>query len=76
MQANDSNTPLHLLQPDYEIPYGIPTKEGITDKLVKVLKYLEKATPAWLVDEVSNESADERYRVERKQQPRDYARQQ
>ena len=26
---NDSNTPLHLLQPDYKIPYGVPAKEDV-----------------------------------------------
>ena len=23
-EVNDTNTPLHLMQPDYDTPYGIP----------------------------------------------------
>ena len=30
---NDTNTPLHLLQPDYKIPYGVPAKEDIKAEL-------------------------------------------
>ena len=29
-QQNDVTTPLHLMQPEYETPYNIPTAEGIT----------------------------------------------
>jgi unsaturated rhamnogalacturonyl hydrolase len=50
MQTNDTNTPLHLLKPDYDTPYGAPSKEQITNKLRKILNYLEESTPALLVD--------------------------
>ncbi len=46
----DSNTPLHLLKPDYPVPYGPPTVEGVTAVLHRVLDYLEAATPARIVD--------------------------
>ena len=42
---NDSNTPLHLLQPDYVIPYGVPTKEDIKADLDRILKFVDKETP-------------------------------
>ena len=42
---NDSNTPLHLLQPDYIIPYGVPTKEDIKADLDRILKFVDKETP-------------------------------
>jgi rhamnogalacturonyl hydrolase YesR len=46
----DSNTPLHLLKPDYPVPYGPPTVEGVTAVLHRVLDYLEGATPPRIVD--------------------------
>lgn len=49
-KATDSNTPLHLTQPDYQTPYGIPTKESITQTLDRVHDYLESSTPAIVVD--------------------------
>ena len=42
---NDSNTPLHLLQPDYNIPYGVPDVKVIKADLDRVLAFLEKSTP-------------------------------
>jgi len=46
----DSNTPLHLLKPDYPVPYGPPEVEAVTGVLHRVLDYLEAATPARVVD--------------------------
>jgi unsaturated rhamnogalacturonyl hydrolase len=54
IQTNDSNTPLHLIDPDYDMPYGIPSKEEITIHLERILAYLEKATPAILVNKTNN----------------------
>ena len=42
---NDSNTPLHLLQPDYKIPYGVPTKEAVKADLDRILAFVDKETP-------------------------------
>ena len=42
---NDSNTPLHLLQPDYNIPYGVPDKAAIKADLDRILKYVDAETP-------------------------------
>lgn len=42
---NDSNTPLHLLQPDYIIPYGVPEKAAVKADLDRILAFLEKSTP-------------------------------
>ena len=49
-KATDSNTPLHLTKPDYQTPYGIPTKESIFQTLDRVHQYLESSTPAMLVN--------------------------
>ena len=48
--VTDSNTPLHLLKPDYPIPYGPTTVEKVTEVLHRVLGYLDSATPARIVD--------------------------
>jgi rhamnogalacturonyl hydrolase YesR len=49
-KANDSNSPLHLLTPDYTIPYGETTESGIKQSLDRILKFLDEATPAKLID--------------------------
>ncbi|MBK7103749.1 MAG: glycoside hydrolase family 88 protein [Ignavibacteriae bacterium] len=54
MKINDSNTPLHLLRPDYSIPYQIPKENHIVKKLLKVLEFLEKSTPSNLENNLNN----------------------
>ena len=49
-QVNDNNTPLHLMQPAYQIGYDIPTQESVKQTLDRVLKYIDAETPAVLVD--------------------------
>ena len=51
----DSNTPLHLLQPAYKIPYGITTVDSITRILDRVYNYLDAVTPAKLVNKQGGE---------------------
>lgn len=55
MKITDSNTPLHLMDVKYPIPYKIPAKKQIIKKLNKVLNYLEKVTPSHLIDHDGNE---------------------
>ncbi len=43
--VNDSNTALHLLDPDYLIPYGVPAKEAVKADLDRVLKFVDANTP-------------------------------
>lgn len=47
---NDVTTPLHLLQPDYPTPYGMPEPAAIAQTLTRVYDYLNTTTPAKLVD--------------------------
>ena len=47
---NDSNTPLHLLQPDYVTPYGVLSTDEIKSDIDRVLRYLESCTPTRVVD--------------------------
>jgi unsaturated rhamnogalacturonyl hydrolase len=53
--VTDSNTPLHLLQPDYPVPYGPPSVEKVTEVLHRVLAYLDAATPARIVSSRTGE---------------------
>lgn len=53
-KANDSTTPLHLLQPDYPVPYGAPRPDSVKAVLNRVYTYLDGATPAVLIDRQSN----------------------
>ncbi len=50
---NDSNTPLHLLAPDYSIPYREWTAEEIKENLDLIWDYLDKATPTRVLDTLS-----------------------
>ena len=54
-KMNDVTTPLHLLQPDYPVPYGKPEVADIESTLTRVYDYLEATTPAALVDKDSGE---------------------
>lgn len=47
---NDTNTPLHALQPDYKVPYGVVKAEDVKNILERVCNYLENCTPAELVN--------------------------
>lgn len=48
---NDSNTPLHLLQPAYKVPYKALTTSEVKTDLDRILRYLEKTTPTRVVSE-------------------------
>ena len=47
---NDSNAPLHLLQPDYKVPYGVLSTEAVKADMDRVLRYLEDETHTRVVD--------------------------
>ncbi len=55
LNATDANTPLHLLKPDYPVPYGPPTAEEIVPLLQRVRGYLESSTPARIVDRTTGQ---------------------
>ena len=54
--ANDSNTPLHLLKPDYPIAYGIPKTEEVKIVLDKIHAYLNDVTPAEFINSKTGET--------------------
>ena len=47
---NDVTTPLHALQPDYPVAYGVPDTTDIRQTLDRVFRYLDAVTPAVLED--------------------------
>ena len=49
-KANDSTTPLHLLKPDYPVPYGQPKLEEVTAVIRRIYTYLDANTPTQLID--------------------------
>lgn len=49
-KVNDVTTPLHLLQPAYPVPYGIPDSSSVKAVMDKVYRYLDHTTPARLLD--------------------------
>ncbi|MEI6945854.1 glycoside hydrolase family 88 protein [Paraflavisolibacter sp. H34] len=48
-KPNDVTAPLHLLQPDYPVPYKIPTTAAVKSVLDRVFTYLDAVTPAAFV---------------------------
>ena len=57
-QQNDVTAPLHLMQPDYETPYVVPTASEITNVLNRVYNYLEASTPPQLTDDSASDVSD------------------
>ena len=45
-EVNDTNTPLHLMQPDYDTPYGIPQTADVKEVMDRVLGYISEGMPA------------------------------
>ena len=55
LAQTDATTPLHLLKPDYPIPYGIPKTEDVTAVLNRVFDYLNRVTPTGFANEKTGE---------------------
>ena len=47
----DQTTPLHLLKPNYPVPYGIPKSEDVKLTLDRVRNYLDSVTPTGFMNE-------------------------
>ena len=50
----DVTTPLHMLQPDYPVPYGIPKPEEVARLLNLIHAYLDETTPTGFVNRRTN----------------------
>jgi unsaturated rhamnogalacturonyl hydrolase len=53
--ATDTNTPLHLLRPEYPVPYGPTSVEKVSEVLRRVHGYLDGATPSRFVSRQGGE---------------------
>lgn len=47
--TTDATSPLHLMQPNYDTPYGVPETSKIVATLDRVYNYLEATTPTVLL---------------------------
>jgi len=47
--TTDATSPLHLMQPEYDTPYGIPEPAKIVGALDRVYDYLQATTPTELI---------------------------
>lgn len=54
-QVNDVTTPLHKLQPDYPVPYGIPKDADVIAVIDRVYNYLNAVTPTGFINEKTGE---------------------
>ena len=63
-KSNDVTTPLHLMKPDYPVPYGAPSKENVKAVLDKVFNYLEAVTPAQMINKQTGEVVDDINRLD------------
>jgi len=50
LPANDVTTPLHLMKPDYPVPYGATTENETKEVLDRIYLYLNAVTPPQLAD--------------------------
>jgi len=53
-KINDSNTPLHLMKPEYNTPYGVSKQEEVKVILDRILVLLENSTPPKVIDKITN----------------------
>ena len=63
-KSNDVTTPLHLMKPDYPVPYGAPSKENVKAVLDKVFNYLDAVTPAQMINKQTGEVIDDINRLD------------
>lgn len=54
-EVNDSTTPLHLLKPEYKVPYGELTADEVKAALERVFTYCDANTPHRIIDKDGNE---------------------
>ena len=55
-KATDVTAPLHALQPDYPVPYGVPSIDSVKIVLDKVFNYLDANTPPEFVNKKTSET--------------------
>jgi rhamnogalacturonyl hydrolase YesR len=64
-KQTDTNTPLHLLKPDYKTPYGKPEVKDVVAVLDRVYNYLNANTPTVLIDKESKLEISDYSRIDK-----------
>jgi rhamnogalacturonyl hydrolase YesR len=64
-KPNDANTPLHLLRPDYPVPYGPMKADQIAAVLNRLRDYLDASTPPRLINARTKEEIKDFSRITR-----------
>jgi rhamnogalacturonyl hydrolase YesR len=54
-KQNDATAPLHALQPDYPVPYVVPSTQSVKSVLDRVFTYLDGVTPTKFKNRNTNE---------------------
>ncbi len=67
-QINDSNTPLHLLKPDYKLAYGVSRTEDVKATMDRVLRYISSCTPAQIIDKRTGQPLTELKKIDENSQ--------
>lgn len=65
-KVNDSNSPLHLMKPNYDTPYGKPEIKSITEVLDRVYNYLNQVTPTVLLNKDTQEEVKDYSKIDEK----------
>jgi unsaturated rhamnogalacturonyl hydrolase len=63
-RMTDANTALHALQPEYPVPYGVPTMQDVKKVLDCVYSYLDAATPTRLINSNTGEEITDLAKIE------------
>ena len=63
-KGNDVNTPLHLLKPDYKVPYGAPSVTNVKSVLDKVYNYLSDVTPPEFIDRTTKRTVSDLSKID------------
>lgn len=62
--TTDANTPLHRMQPNYPVPYGIPQPEEVANLLKRIHAYLDETTPVGFINAHTNEPLTDLTRID------------
>ena len=54
-EVNDSTTPLHLLKPDYKVPYGELSADSVKAALDRIYNYIDNECPSAILDKDGKE---------------------
>lgn len=65
-KVNDSTTPLHLMKPQYDTPYGKPDVKSITEVLDRIYNYLDQTTPMDLINKDTQQEIKDYSKIDEK----------